>query len=262
MPKKTTVICFANNKGGSGKSTTCGNVGYALSLQKKKVLLIDGDMQLNLSLSYFDEDKVFELASGDRNIFSILTGKAKLSDCIIKTAYEGVDFIPSSTLMSGIEFELFPKMQREFVFKKALAEIKDLGIYDYVLVDAPPTLGTWVVNILAASDKIVIPVEASPWGLFGLANMFEFIENIREIAPDLEVLGITVTKVSERRNYFKQTLETLKESNMYVFNTYVRVDVNIEKAQDECKPVIVFNPKSRSAEEFTELAKEVNKKCQ
>ncbi|MBO4364137.1 MAG: ParA family protein [Clostridia bacterium] len=258
---KTTVISFANNKGGSGKSTTCSNVGCALGASGKKVLLIDGDMQLNLSLSYFDEDRVFELASGEKNIFRAMQGRVKLEECIVPTQCENVDIIPSSTLMSGIEFELFPKMQREFLLRKALAPIKKAGRYDYILVDAPPTLGTWVINILAASDKVIIPVEASPWGLFGLANMFEFVEEIRGIAPELEILGITVTKVSERKNYFKQTMQTLAESGTFVFPTYVRVDVNIEKAQDVSLPVTVFNPKSRSAQEFTQLAKEIDARC-
>ncbi|MBR5059521.1 MAG: ParA family protein [Clostridia bacterium] len=259
--KKTTVISFANNKGGSGKSTTCANVGCAMGLAGKKVLLIDGDMQLNLSLSFFDEDKVFELASGDKNIYRVVKGQADAADCIVKTPCENVDIICSSTLMSGIEFELFPRMQREFILRKALSSLVSKKSYDYVLIDAPPTLGTWVINILAASDKVIIPVEASPWGLFGLANMFEFIDSIREIAPSLEILGITVTKVSERKNYFKQTLATLGETDCYVFKNYVRVDVNIEKAQDESRPVIVFNPRCRSAGEFKSLAEEIIKKC-
>lgn len=260
--KKATVICFTNNKGGSGKSTTCANVGYALALAGKKVLLIDGDMQLNLSLSFFDEDSVFEMAAGQKNLFRVMQGRVSLGECVYKTQCENLRLVPSSTLMSGIEFELFPKMQREFIFRKALAPLKESGEYDYILVDAPPTLGTWVVNILAASDKAIIPVEASPWGLFGLANMFEFIGEIRTIAPELEILGITVTKVSERKNYFKQTMQTLAGSGNYVFKNYVRVDVNIEKAQDECQPVIAFKPGSRSALEFTALAKEIDERCQ
>ena len=258
MSDRTKAICFANNKGGSGKSTTCANLGYAISLLGKKVLMIDADMQLNLSLSYFDEDTVFELAQGKKNLFQAVKNQSDLTDCVMHTGYDGLDIIPSSTLMSGIEFELFPKMQREFVLKKCLASLKKSGEYDYILIDAPPTLGTWVINILAASDYIIIPVEASPWGLFGLANMFEFIAQIREIAPSLTVMGIAVTKVSERKNYFKQTIETLKQSETYVFDSYVRIDVNIEKAQDECKPVIAYSPKCRSAGEFTAMAKEVD----
>ena len=258
MSNTTRVICFANNKGGSGKSTTCANVGYALSLLGKRVLLVDADMQLNLSLSYFGEDTVFELAQSEKNLFYAVKNRQDLTDCIKETKYEGLSIIPSSTLMSGIEFELFTKMQREFILKKCLAPIKESGRFDYILIDAPPTLGTWVINILAASDDIIIPVEASPWGLFGLANMFEFVSQIKEIAPDLSIMGIAVTKVSERKNYFKQTMEILKEAETHVFDTYVRVDVNIEKAQDVSLPVIAYNAKCRSAGEFMALAKEVD----
>ena len=257
--KKTKVIAFANNKGGSGKSTTCSNVGYGLGVLGKKVLLIDGDMQLNLSLSFFEEDEVLEMAQGEKNLYCAIKKQEDLSDYIRKTQYENVDLIPSSTLMSGIEYELFTKWQREFILKKCLQNIKDAGIYDYILIDAPPTLGGWVMNIMCASDYLIIPVEASPWGLFGLANMFEFVQTVKGIAPELEVMGIAITKVDERKNYFKQTLETLSElEDTYVFKNYIRVDSSIEWAQDNSKPVVAFKKSSRSAKEYMELAKEVD----
>ena len=257
--KETKVIAFANNKGGSGKSTTCSNVGYGLGVLGKKVLLIDGDMQLNLSLSFFEEDEVLEMAQGEKNLYCAIKKQEDLSDYIRKTQYENVDLIPSSTLMSGIEYELFTKWQREFILKKCLQNIKAAGIYDYILIDAPPTLGGWVMNIMCASDYLIIPVEASPWGLFGLANMFEFVQTVKGIAPELEVMGIAITKVDERKNYFKQTLETLSElEDTYVFKNYIRVDSSIEWAQDNSKPVVAFKKSSRSAKEYMELAKEVD----
>jgi len=257
--KKTKVIAFANNKGGSGKSTTCSNIGYGLSVLGKKVLLIDGDMQLNLSLSFFGEEEVLEMAQGEKNLYCAIRKQEDLTDYIRKTEYENVDLIPSSTLMSGIEYELFTKWQREFILKKCLQGIKESGVYDYILIDAPPTLGGWVMNIMCASDYLIIPVEASPWGLFGLANMFEFVQTVKGIAPDLEVMGIAITKVDERKNYFKQTLETLSElEDTYVFKNYIRVDSSIEWAQDNSKPVVAFKKSSRSAKEYMELAKEVD----
>ena len=257
--KETKVIAFANNKGGSGKSTTCSNVGYGLGVLGKKVLLIDGDMQLNLSLSFFEEDEVLEMAQGEKNLYCAIKKQEDLSDYIRKTQYENVDLIPSSTLMSGIEYELFTKWQREFILKKCLQNIKAAGIYDYILIDAPPTLGGWVMNIMCASDYLIIPVEASPWGLFGLANMFEFVQTVKGIAPELEVMGIAITKVDERKNYFKQTMATLSElEDTYVFKNYIRVDSSIEWAQDNSKPVVAFKKSSRSAKEYMELAKEVD----
>ena len=143
--KKTITICFANNKGGSGKSTTCSNVGYSLAQSGKKVLLIDGDMQLNLSLSLFDEETVLQMAQGEKNLYHAVKNQLPLEDFIVKTPYENLELIPSSTLMSGIEYELFTKWQREFILKKCLAGVQKSEKYDYILIDAPPTLGGWVI---------------------------------------------------------------------------------------------------------------------
>ena len=256
--KKTVTICFTNNKGGSGKSTTCSNVGAAMARAGKKVLLVDGDMQLNLSLSFFSEEKVLEMAAGEMNLYHAIGGQKDLTDYIVHTPYEGLDLIPSSTQMSSIEYELFTKWQREFILKKCLQKIKAAGTYDYILIDAPPTLGGWVMNILCASDRVLIPVEASPWGMFGLANMFDFLDEVKEIAPELQVLGIVITKADTRKAYFKQTLETLKDMDgIRLLDSVIRVDSSIEWAQDASAPVVEFKKSSRSAKEYTELAEEV-----
>ena len=255
---KTKVICFANNKGGSGKSTTCSNVGYGLTQLGKKVLLIDGDMQLNLSLSLFDEEQVLEFAQGEKNLYEGIRRQDDLSSYIVHSPYEGLDLIPSSTLMSSIEYELFTKWQREYILRKCLVSVRDSDVYDYILIDAPPTLGGWVMNILCASDRVIIPVESTPWGLFGLGNMFEFLEEVKQIAPDLQLGGIVITKVDTRKNYFKQTLETLRElEQAKVFDTYIRVDSAIEWSQDNNAPIMAYKKSSRSAAEYMELAAEI-----
>ena len=257
---KTKVICFANNKGGSGKSTTCANVGCGLAGLGKKVLLIDGDMQLNLSLSYFPEEKVLEFARGEKNLYYAGEDQKDLKDYIIPTPYENIDLIPSSTLMSSVEYELFTKWQREFILRKGLRETVDSGKYDYILIDSPPTLGGWVMNVLCASDALIVPVEATPWGLFGLGNMFEFLEVVRPIAPELRMTGLVVTKVDARKNYFKQTLETLKElENVHVFDTYIRVDSTVEWSQDNNMPIMAYKKSSRSAKEYGALTEEIEK---
>ena len=255
---KTKVICFANNKGGSGKSTTCANVGCGLAGLGKKVLLIDGDMQLNLSLSYFPEEKVLEFARGEKNLYYAVKDQKDLKDYIIPTPYENIDLIPSSTLMSGIEYELFAKWQRELILSRSLKRLKEEGGYDYILIDAPPTLGGWVMNILCASDYVILPVEASPWGLFGVANMFEFLDNVKRLVPELALLGVAITKLDARKNYGRQTLEALQAyEEVNVFRTLIRVDSEIEWAQDNSRPVMAHKKSARSAGEYLELAKEV-----
>lgn len=258
MDKKTTIIAFANNKGGSGKTTSCANIGYSLSVLGRRVLLVDGDMQLNLSLSFFTEDEVLEFAAGEKNLYQAVKKQEDLTGYIVPTPYRNLDLIPSSTLMSGIEYELFTRWQREFILKNILKGVEDSGDYDYILVDAPPTLGGWVMNILCAADFCIMPVEASPWGLFGVANMFEFLEDVNKINPRLELLGIVITKVDARKNYYKQTYGTLKSTEgVYMFDNVIRVDSEVEWAQDNSKPIMVYRKSARSAGEYMELAKEI-----
>ena len=139
---KTVTICFANNKGGSGKSTTCANIGYVLSTMGYRVLLVDGDMQLNLSLSFFGEEEVLDMAKSEKNLYYAMRDQKDLTDYVVSTPYENLDLIPSSTLMSQIEFDLFTKWQREFILRKSLENIKASGQYDFILLDTPPTLGS------------------------------------------------------------------------------------------------------------------------
>ena len=181
-----------------------------------------------------------------------------LKNYIVHTPYENLDMIPSSTLMSSIEFELFTKWQREFILKKCLSSIKESGEYDYILIDAPPTLGGWVMNILCAADSVIIPVEATPWGLFGLGNMFEFLDEVKQIANDLKVLGIVVTKVDTRKNYFKQTFESLHDlEDVDVFETFIRVDSSVEWSQDNNMPIMAYRKSCRSAQEYMALTEEI-----
>lgn len=260
MAAQTKTIAFANNKGGSGKTTTCGNVGYSLAALGKKVLLIDGDMQLNLSLSFFSEEQVLEFAADEKNLYNAIREEKDLTDYVVHTPYGNLDLIPSSTLMSGMEYELFTKWQRELILSRGLEKLKGNGGYDYILIDAPPTLGGWVMNILCASDYVIIPVEASPWGLFGVANMFDFLEYAKKLSPSLKLLGVVITKMDARKNYGKQTVEVLSEfEEVTVFDTVIRVDSEIEWAQDNSKPVMVHKKSARSAGEYLELAKEVDK---
>ena len=181
---KTKTICFTNNKGGSGKSTTCANLAFELTSAGKKVLLIDGDMQLNLSLSFFDEERVLEMAECEENLYYAIKNK------------------------------------------------RDLSGY-------------------------IVPVEASPWGLFGLANMFDFLNGISEMT-EAKIMGVLITKVDERKNYYKQTREILAGyDNINVFETFIHVDTSVEWAQDNSVPVSVYKKSTRSAKEFQQLAREV-----
>lgn len=258
MKKTTKIIAFANNKGGSGKSTTCSNVGYALTLMGKRVLLVDCDMQQNLSLSFFGEDEVMEFSSGDMTLYNAIKNESDASDFIRHTKYENLDLIPAGMLMSTAEYELYSKSDREKVLCRSLKNIKESGKYDFLLIDSPPTLGMLVMNIMCASDYLLIPIEASPWGLFGLANMLDFYSKAKEISPSLSLLGVAITKADGRKNYFRQTKETLSSiSGVRLFENYIHVDSAVEWAQDKSEPVIAYKKNSRSSGEYFELAKEI-----
>ena len=255
---KTKTLVFANNKGGSGKSTTCANTAYSLSELGSRVLAIDTDMQMNLSLSFFEEEEVLRFNEGQDNLFQAVLRGEGLESCIFETRYEGLDLIPSSMLMSTIEEVLYKREDSRSNFKALLQGVKESGKYDYILIDAPPTLGLWVRNLLNAADAVIIPVEASPWGLFGLANMIDYVNEASADNKGLKIGGIVVTKVDVRKNYFHQTEELLKDmGDIRVFNNHIRVDSSIEWAQDSSMPVGAYKRNSRSAKEYMELAEEI-----
>ena len=254
----TKVYCFANNKGGSGKSTTCANVAYAMALEGLRVLMIDGDGQSNLTLSYFDEEQTLSFAETDRNLYAYLRSHIPYDEVIVKTAYENLDLLPASAALSAVDNLLLSAYEKEYVFREKLQRIIASEAYDAICIDAPPTLGLWVTNLLCAANALIIPVEASPWGLYGLANMFDFYAKAQAQNKSLDFLGVLVTKADERKNYFKQTVADLKElPDIHFFETYVHVDSAVEWAQDSSMPVIAYKKSSRSAKEYQKLTKEI-----
>ncbi|MBO5789895.1 MAG: AAA family ATPase [Clostridia bacterium] len=256
----TKVYCFANNKGGSGKSTTCANVAYAMALEGLRVLMIDGDGQSNLTLSYFDEEQTLAFAENEQNLYAYLRAHISFDEVIVKTAYENLDLLPACAALSSVDNLLLSAYEKEYVFREKLQRILDSELYDAICIDAPPTLGLWVTNLLCASNALIIPVEASPWGLYGLANMFDFYAKAQAQNKELDFLGVLVTKADERKNYFKQTVADLKElPDIHFFETYVHVDSAVEWAQDSSKPVIAYKKSSRSAKEYQKLTKEILK---
>lgn len=258
MTEKTKVIAFSNNKGGSGKSTTCSNVGYSLALLGNRVLLVDSDMQQNLSLSFFAEDDVLAFSKNGENLYTALKNESGAEKYIKKTKYENLDILPAGIQMSCAEYELYLKKDGERTLSRVMKDISESGEYDFILIDSPPSLGMLAMNIMCAADYLVIPVEASPWGLFGLANMLEFVQKAMEISPKLSLLGVALTKADERKSYFRQTVENLSEiEGVRFFKTFIRVDSAIEWSQDNSMPVAAYKKSCRSAKEYIELTKEI-----
>ena len=251
---KTKVICFTNNKGGSGKTTTCSNVGFGLRELGKKVLMIDGDMQLNLSLSLFDEDTVLAYAQSDKNLYEAIKRQDDLTDYIVNTKYEGLDLIPSSTLMSSIEYELFTKWQREYILKKGLKKIRESEVYDYILIDCPPQLSILTINALSCADGVLIPVKTDYLAYRGLTQLQDSIREIQElINPDLKVLGVIATLYDARLSDDKDILALLKEE--YNLVGVVKRLAVAKKGIYDGLAVVEQAPSSEIAKEYTAIAK-------
>lgn len=251
--RNTKVIALANNKGGSGKTTVVGNLGYALSqLDNTKVLLIDGDMQMNLTRSYGLEK------NQEMSLYHSLITEQPLEGYIQKTQYENIDFVISDYNLASIDLNLFTKTFRETVFSRIIKSILDKGLYDYVLIDTCPTLGYLNYNILNASNYVIVPVELSAFGIDGLEPLMEFFNTIKVVNPDIEVAGVLRTKVDKRESITPQIEEELSDIfKNKVFKNYIPIDINVKKSQLENKPIMVYNNNSRASKSYKALVKEV-----
>jgi chromosome partitioning protein len=252
--KETNVISILNNKGGSGKTSVCGSLAYALSEQNYKILLIDADMQQNLTHSYNLEDN-------EKNLADAIIKEESLLNYILKSKYDNIDFVIADLKLSTIDMVLFTKIQRENIIKQILKPVVEKGIYDYILIDTNPTLAILNFNVVNASDYVLIPVELSSFGLEGLDVLINFIKGVQKINENVELAGIVVNKYDMRKkNIVSKSEEILKEAyGNIVLKTIIRVDTNIENAQMNNVPVLTFNTNSRIAKEFRDLAKEVIK---
>ena len=200
MKSKPTVIAVVNQKGGTGKTTTCENLGVGIANMGKKVLLIDTDPQasLTISLGYPKPDDLYPTLS------DLMTKVMQDEDLKIKEGVlhhkEGVDLIPSNIELSGLEVSLVNAMSRETILKQYLDTIKKE--YDYVLLDCMPSLGMLTINALAAADNVLIPVQAQYLPVKGLEQLLQTINKVRkQINPKLKIEGILLTMVDTRTNY-------------------------------------------------------------
>ena len=231
-----------------------------MALLGYKVLLIDGDMQLNLSLSFFEEEKVLEMAKGEKNLYTAMKNQQDLQDFIVPTGYENLDIIPSSTLMSSIEYELFAKWQREFILKKALKSIKASEGYDFILIDNAPADHILTVNSMFASDYILIPLRIENYSYKGLCetlNSLSYIIEEHEL-QNLTFLGAFFTQVNPRTNIFKEMTGQCKTNfslagfHGKLFHTYIRSDTKINEINASFDSLLHY-PESNALIDYANL---------
>lgn len=246
------IIAIANQKGGVGKTTTSVNLSACLAFIGKKVLLIDSDPQGNATSGV-------GINKGDVHdcIYNMLIDDVPIEDIILHTQIENLDIVPATISLAGAEIELVSTISREVRMKHAIQDIK--SEYDYVIIDCPPSLGLLTLNALTASDSIIIPVQCEYYALEGLSQLLSTIRLVqRHLNEALYIDGVLLTMFDARTNLGIQVIEEVKKYFQdKVYKTIIPRNVRLSEAPSHGKPIILYDSKSKGAEVYLELAKEV-----
>ena len=246
------MIAIGNQKGGVGKTTTTVNLGAALASLGKKVLLIDSDSQGNATSGLGVE-------RGDvkHSLYEVLIDQLPIQETILPTSREGLEIVPSNIQLAAAELELIGVPHREDRLKEAVEPIRDQ--YDYILVDCPPSLGQLSINAFTASDTILIPVQAEYYALEGLSQLLNTIRLVQKTYNhDFRIEGVLITMLDARTNLgFEVVDEVRKYFQEKVYETVIPRNIRLSEAPSYGQSVIDYDPRSRGAVTYLELAKEV-----
>ncbi len=247
-----TVLAVVNQKGGVGKTTTAINLSAALALEGMKTLLIDCDPQANSTGGYgFPRD------DERKSTYDVLTGECGLAEAALPTEIEALFLVPSSKNLIGANVEMIQDEKRAFRLREALKP--ELAKYDFVLLDCPPALDLLTLNALVATDRLLVPMQAEYFALEGISELVHTLERVRQgFNPRLEIEGVLLTMYDDRTNLAQQVTENLRDFfKDKLLKTVIPRNVRLAEAPSYGKPVMLYDPKSRGAESYRDLAQEL-----
>ena len=246
------IIAIANQKGGVGKTTTAVNLSACLAYKGKKVLIIDIDPQGNTTSGLgIDKKKI------DRSIYDVLINDEDIEATLLDTPIENLKLCPSNIQLAGAEIELVSVISRETRIRSVVSEIRDK--YDFIIIDCPPSLGLLTINSLTAADTILVPIQCEYYALEGLSQLVNTVKLVQKhLNPSLDVEGVVLTMFDARTNLSIQVVEEVKKYfRNKVYRTIIPRNVRLSEAPSYGLPIILYDPKSKGAECYLELAEEV-----
>lgn len=249
------IISIVNQKGGVGKTTTAINLSACIASYGYRVLLIDADPQGNATSGLgINRKRVKDC------LYNLIIEGTPLNKVIINTEFRNLDIIPSTIQLAGAEVELALKHDREIILRDVISPLRER--YDYIFIDCPPSLGLITVNALTASHSVIIPLQCEYYALEGLTQLMETIKLVRKrLNKDLKIEGIVFTMFDGRTNLSIQVVDEVKRHfSREVYKTIIPRNVRLSEAPSHGKPIVVYDPKSKGAEVYTELAMEVLKR--
>ncbi len=246
------VIAIANQKGGVGKTTTAVNLSSCLAVKGKKVVIIDVDPQGNTTSGLGIDKKTI-----DKSIYDVIINDEKIENALLKTVVDNLYLCPSNIQLVGAEVELVSFISRETRMKMAIEGIRKK--YDFILIDCPPSLGLLTLNSLTAADTILVPIQCEYYALEGLSQLMNTVNLVqRHLNPALDVEGVVLTMFDARTNLSIQVVDDVKKHfRNKVYRTIIPRNVRLSEAPSFGLPIILYDPKSKGAECYLDLAQEV-----